>query len=175
MKSDERDSRKFFQVMARTQIMLFKEPIDTSIYKLSVSIMALRDYICGIKQDTDISSPPSSGKYYMSTLCHYPIGGGQLEAHTDPYDIVGGSVHGILLLSTRGLDFTTGGLTVKSSRSSRSVDVESIAGAGDLVLFDPFEDYHEVMSVDGSQMRDWDKSKGRLSLACVRITNVNSG
>jgi len=172
VQSDESHERKLAQVMARAQFMLFKEGTSSYIFRLSASIMKLRDHICELESSKPLSSAPSSGQYYMSTICHYPSGGGRLEAHKDPYDKVGGSVHGILLLTTRGEDFKEGGLIVRSTMSDMACDIENYAAAGDLVLFDPYSNYHEVTAIDCSEAREWDKSRGRCSLSCVRVSTM---
>lgn len=64
----------------------------------------------------------------------YPIGGGHLQAHSDPvgsHQIIIANV----VMSEHGKDFTDGGLFVKQSLRSNKVYPERDAAMGDVILF----------------------------------------
>ena len=115
---------------------LFTSPFFTILRSLTSSNITLPDSFCA----------PSSGMYDRLIVHEYPNSQGFLTKHQDfnqPYPL-----QYLFLLSTKGIDFDSGGLFVTDPLSNKVFDIDSQMTAGDMVVF-PFEFPHEVKKVSG--------------------------
>lgn len=98
---------------------------------------------------------------------HYPIGGGFMMEHQDTHfpRVLEGSnlpfLQVMMLLSSKGRDYSTGGGFVVS-RDGERLDFENDFGIGTLILFDG-SIRHGVADVDRHEILDFDSQRGRLA------------
>jgi hypothetical protein len=120
----------------------------------------LRNRLCGAEAGAFLSGDPAEGAVARFSAQFYPSGGGYMNGHVDP---VGDFqlVVPLLVMSTFGEDFTSGGLWVDLPDGSR-LHVDPLVGPGDVIWFHPRRP-HGVDTVDPDQALDWPAFKGRWS------------
>lgn len=173
VKNTIQESRKIKQCTARTQFMLFNNPPE-AILEIAKRIFDTKLHLEGkaAMDAQSLTARPSSGRFCMASVSHYPLGGGQLGKHADPESNVGG-VHAILMLTTIGRDFKNGGLIIYDISNKNAVNIDEIAKKGDLVLFHSQTHFHEVEPIDENDNFTWDLTKGRKSFSPVIIQKEN--
>jgi hypothetical protein len=101
---------------------------------------------------------PSSGYVSRVVVQHYPRGGGYLSKHTDPVNHLN-PVQTLIQLSTKGKDYTEGGLFIEENGVKTNLDDHW--EEGDLLMFTQAIP-HGVDSIDPSAPLDWTLGRGRL-------------
>lgn len=113
--------------------------------------------LSGLRPDAFETNSPSDGVVDRLMFYRYPKGGGQLKTHIDPINnhkiIIGG------LLSTRGVDFHSGGIYFLTFGKTM-VDIEDHLQVGDFVIAYPTV-HHGVSLIDANEPIDWDTINGR--------------
>lgn len=113
--------------------------------------------LSGLRPDSFEANIPSDGVVDRLMFYLYPKGGGQLKTHVDPINnhkiIIGG------LLSTRGIDFQSGGIYFLTSKDTVT-DIEDHVQIGDFVIAYPTV-HHGVSPIDISEPIDWETVDGR--------------
>jgi hypothetical protein len=128
---------------------------ETGVFQVMEPINYLRNAIAGLPEDYSFYED-TDGYLSQPAVLHYPLGGGYLEPHMDP--VFPQFCELVLLVSQKGIDFTEGGLQIKSG--DEWVDVESMAKFGDIVLFKP-DIPHRVTPIDPHKELEWTSEGGR--------------
>jgi len=121
--------------------------------------------IGGFSFDEYSENIPSDGMIDRIQIVNYPLGGGKIDTHFDPY-------HGMkpvlsTYLSKRGIDYEQGGFYVVEE-SGALVDVEDLIDVGDMSFTFPTVS-HGVAPVDPDKILDWSNPSGRwwMGMFCV--------
>jgi len=120
----------------------------------------LRNHLCGAKENAFLSGVASEGAVARFSAQFYPCGGGYMNGHVDPvgdFQIV----VPILVMSTFGEDFRSGGLWIDTPDGAR-VNIDPHVGPGDIVWFHP-QRPHGVAPIDPEMGLDWPAFRGRWS------------
>jgi len=119
----------------------------------------------GLDPEAFETNTPKDGTVDRMLFYQYPPGGGRLDAHTDPTNH-----HPIFMtamLSTRGRDFTSGGLFAIGPDGT-AVDLEDKLRCGDLVIGHA-KVKHGVAPIDPDAPLDWSHPGGRWSLGLCSV------
>jgi hypothetical protein len=119
-------------------------------------IIQLQKEITGLNPDF-CSTGVSDGYVCASRVSHYPRGGGYYGRHVDPVELEKCSI--IIMMSTRGKDFQTGGLYIDSLTGER-IDIEGELECGDVIVFNQAM-AHGVAPIDPDATLDWSAESGR--------------
>jgi hypothetical protein len=120
-----------------------------------------------MRVEADFGYDPQNDRFWnASRIHHYPQGGGFMGEHRDTYFPLALKdkpfYQVAVLLSRKGVDFSTGGGFVISKQNDRKVDLETEGGFGCAVIFDG-KTIHGVDAVDEGLTFDLSSPKGRIA------------
>lgn len=121
--------------------------------------------LSGLKPNAYEVNLPRDGVVDRLIFYRYPKGGGQLKTHVDPTNN-----HKLIMstpLSTRGIDFQSGGIYFVDS-DDQLVDVESHLESGDSTIAYPTVQ-HGVSPVDPTEPIDWKTINGRWLIGMASV------
>jgi hypothetical protein len=123
------------------------------------NLLARQDETFGFAGDAD------PDRYRLTFVIQYPIGGGFMSRHREYSRQRDDKAYVIYLaLTTRGIDFETGGGYV--CLGDKLVDIENTVRAGDIVIYRG--DYHHgVLGIDPHKPVQYDGICGRLMLTTI--------
>jgi hypothetical protein len=146
-----------------------------NFFDLTEPLFRFKNLLSGLAPDSFLSKVPENGFTARLSFQFYPAGRGMLSKHRDPVD-----VHQIclpiLIMSSKGSDFMTGGAYVELPNQGK-VFLEEIANPGDVVFFKATLP-HGVDAIDPDSETEWLSFKGRwmLLLAINKLSsNTNIG
>jgi len=156
---------------------IYFDPTDKNYPGLGAlfrAMIAVRNRLMAVDADFG-NDPERDGFWNACRVHHYPRGGGFMSMHKDEYfpsklaEKDKPFYQMLVLLSRKGLDFTSGG-GVLISFDDRKIDVETEAGFGSMILYDG-RTSHGVEDVDLDQIIDFSRSDGRkaalINLYCA--------
>jgi hypothetical protein len=136
-----------------------KDNLD-GVYKEVTKRWGILKMLSGYDYDEFTNNTPKDGIIDRIHLYHYPSGGGYVETHSDPYKI--NRTIMTTKLSTRGVDYETGGIYFYKSDKEK-VEIEDEINKGDIYFCFPTL-IHGVSPVDEGKKVDWTSKKGRWLL-----------
>jgi len=137
-----------------------------SLTKLWRLLRVLRNELADLEPSFG-SNGARDGFWNACRIHHYPIGGGFMVEHRDTHFPSVLSTHRLpflqvmMLLSNRGVDFSTGGGYV-IGRDERFIDLESESAIGTIIIFDGSV-RHGVKDIDRHEVLNVDSSRGRIA------------
>ena len=167
---DENPQSYVMQKCQRSSFYLWRAD-SAEIAEIFGPAYRLKARLGGLDDFGHLYSKPSSGNYSLVGVNHYPRGGGYLNAHLDPPEIVF-SVHTIFNGSERGVDWSTGGLHLVGLGETAKTHVEDYWEIGDMLCFDAGRMPHGVDPVDRDQGLDWSLDHGRFSFSPATVTRA---
>jgi hypothetical protein len=132
-----------------------------NLFELFAGIYSVKNVLSGLPADTFLGAKPQDGCTARLAFQMYPRGGGFLNRHSDPVDYHQLTVP-ILQMSTKGRDFSTGGLFVQMQDGSDLV-VDDVTEPGDVVYFNA-RCPHGVHPIDPDAELRWLDYAGRWML-----------
>lgn len=129
------------------------------------SLIQVRDLASGLAQ-VAYDDRLANGAFNATRIQIYPSGGGFMSAHADSTAVSiankqnpGNFLQPVLLITERGLDYTSGGAYVVNQQNE-TIDIERGTKSGDIILYDERSihgvadiDIHETVSVPPTQGR----------------------
>ncbi|MEA2413854.1 MAG: hypothetical protein QOI58_511 [Thermoanaerobaculia bacterium] len=130
------------------------------------TMIGVRNTLMAVNLDFG-NDPQRDGFWNACRVHHYPRGGGFMSVHRDEY--LPGKLaekdkpfyQMLVLLSRKNVDFHTGG-GVLVSFEGRTIDMETEAGFGSMILYDG-RTPHGVEDVDLDQIIDFSRPDGRMA------------
>lgn len=143
-----------------------------NLFHRFLDIYKIRNRVNGLAADQYLRWNPSATVVPRLCFQFYPRAVGSLNAHIDPIDTHQLCVPS-LVMSEFGVDFTSGGLFLESSKTSR-IAVEQRASVGDVILFNA-QIPHGVETIDEHADEDWSSFRGRwmMLFAMNKVTANN--
>lgn len=130
------------------------------VYKEIEKRWEILKFLSGYKFDEFKNNTPKDGIIDRIHFYHYPSGGGYVETHSDPYKI--NRTIMTTKLSTRGIDYKTGGIYFYKNDKVK-IEIEDVINKGDIYFCFPTL-IHGVNPVDSGEKLDWTNKKGRWLL-----------
>jgi hypothetical protein len=131
------------------------------LFEIFASVYAVKNVLSGLPADAFMAAQPQDGCTARLAFQMYPRGGGFLNRHSDPVDYHQLTVP-ILQMSTKGRDFSQGGLFVQMADGSDLI-VDDVTEPGDVVYFNA-RCPHGVHPIDPDSRQRWLDYAGRWML-----------
>ena len=128
------------------------------VFSLFKDIFHIKNQLSGLSVDKFLGAQVEDRCTSRLGVQHYPSGAGFLNKHSDPVNYHQ-LVVPIMQLSTKGEDFSSGGLFV-GKEDGTQVDVDDITEMGSVVYFNA-QVPHGVEAIDPDMTEDWLSFKGR--------------
>jgi len=141
------------------------------LFEVMKEIYILKNILGGLEPEAFLNNTPKDGHIARLSFHCYPSGGGSLKKHADPIGEHQNNVP-ILQMSTKGKDYTEGGLYVVGE-DDEVIDIDSKMEKGDVLFFNA-EIIHGVEAIDPTMKLDWLSFEGRWMMLASVIKSIEN-